>query len=59
MEKKAKNFDRIVGEWRGKIEGLQSQLDQSQAECRSFSTELFRCVKTGWKTPNMFDICST
>ena len=42
MEKKAKNFDRIVGEWRGKIEGLQAQLDQSQAECRSFSTELFR-----------------
>merc|ERR1711975_152001 len=41
MEKKAKNFDKVVVEWKGKIEGLQSELDQSQVECRSYSTELF------------------
>ena len=34
MEKKAKNFDRIVGEWRGKADGMQKELDRSQLECR-------------------------
>ncbi len=42
MEKKAKNFDRIVGEWRSKVDGLQKELDQSQLECRTYSTELFK-----------------
>ena len=45
MEKKAKNFDKIVIEWKGKIDGLQAELDQSQVECRGYSTELFK-VKT-------------
>merc|ERR1719195_2123612 len=37
MEKKAKNFD-----------NLQAELDQSQVECRSYSTELFK-VKTAYE----------
>ena len=45
MEKKARNFDKIVTEWKNKIEGLQSELDQTHVECRSYSTELFK-VKT-------------
>merc|ERR1711962_1251495 len=45
MEKKAKNFDKVVMEWKGKIDSLQAELDQSQVECRSYSTELFK-VKT-------------
>merc|ERR1711962_1175126 len=44
-EKKAKNFDKVVMEWKGKIDCLQADLDQSQVECRSYSTELFK-VKT-------------
>ena len=45
MEKKAKNFDKVVIEWKHKIDGLQAELDQSQVECRSYSTDLFK-VKT-------------
>merc|ERR1712111_322434 len=45
MEKKAKNFDKVVVEWKQKIDSLQAELDQSQVECRSYSTELFK-VKT-------------
>merc|ERR1719284_1846878 len=30
MEKKAKQFDRIVGEWKGKVEGLATDLDNAQ-----------------------------
>merc|ERR1712020_167311 len=47
MEKKAKNFDKIVVEWKQKIDALQAELDQSQVECRSYSTELFK-VKTAY-----------
>merc|ERR1711974_256223 len=47
MEKKAKNFDKIVVEWKQKIDTLQAELDQSQVECRSYSTELFK-VKTAY-----------
>merc|ERR1712223_565424 len=45
MEKKAKNFDKVVVEWKHKIDSLQAELDQSQVECRSYSTDLFK-VKT-------------
>merc|ERR1712158_277399 len=45
MEKKAKNFDKVVTEWKNKIDALQAELDQTQVECRSYSTELFK-VKT-------------
>merc|ERR1712203_986457 len=51
MEKKARNFDKIVTEWKNKIEGLQSELDQTQVECRSYSTGLFK-VKTTYDETN-------
>merc|ERR1719385_450922 len=40
MEKKAKQFDRIVGEWKGKVDGM--GLDTAQKETRNISSELFR-----------------
>jgi len=42
MEKKAKQFDRIVGEWKSKVEGLSMDLDVSQNETRNVSSELFK-----------------
>lgn len=42
MEKKAKQFDRIVGEWKHKVDGLSMDLDGSQKETRNASSELFR-----------------
>jgi chromosome segregation ATPase len=42
MEKKAKQFDRIVGEWKTKVDGLSLELDTSQKETRNASSELFR-----------------
>merc|ERR1719201_1333321 len=51
MEKKAKNFDKIVIEWKNKIDALQAELDQTQVECRSYSTELFK-VKTVYEETN-------
>merc|ERR1719391_1048669 len=42
MEKRAKQFDRIVGEWKQKVSGLSMDLDNSQKETRNASSELFR-----------------
>merc|ERR1712050_539444 len=36
MEKKAKQFDRIVGEWKSKVEGLSMDLDVAQNEALSY-----------------------
>merc|ERR1712157_117567 len=48
MEKKAKQFDKIVGEWKMKVDGLGMDLDTAQKECRNASSELFR-VKSAYE----------
>merc|ERR1719193_1293194 len=48
MEKKAKQFDRIVGEWKGKVDGLTMDLDNAQKETRNISSELFK-VKSAYE----------
>merc|ERR1712088_67563 len=47
MEKKAKQFDRIVGEWKGKVDSLTMDLDNAQKDTRIASAELFR-VKSAY-----------
>ena len=34
LEKKTKNFDKVVAEWKAKVEELTRQLDESQRENR-------------------------
>lgn len=48
MEKKIRQFDKIIGDWKHKADGLADELDQSQKECRNVATELFR-VKNGYE----------
>merc|ERR1711881_257724 len=48
MEKKAKQFDRIVVEWKQKVDSLSMDLDVAQKECRNASSELFR-VKSAYE----------
>uniref|UniRef100_T1DG60 Putative myosin heavy chain n=1 Tax=Cupiennius salei TaxID=6928 RepID=T1DG60_CUPSA len=42
MEKKQKSFDRIIAEWKQKVDDLAAELDGSQKECRNYSTEVFK-----------------
>jgi len=42
MEKKAKQCDRIVGEWKLKVDSLGRDLDVAQNETRGVSAELFK-----------------
>merc|ERR1711881_199689 len=48
IDKKAKQFDRLVGEWKGKVDSLGMDLDNSQKETRIASAELFR-VKSAYE----------
>merc|ERR1712109_142953 len=48
MEKKAKQFDKIVQEWKRKVDSLGMDLDVSQKETRNASSELFR-VKAAYE----------
>merc|ERR1712012_902767 len=48
MEKKAKQFDKLVGEWKLKAESTSMDLDTAQKECRNASPELFR-VKSAYE----------
>ncbi|KAG7174237.1 Myosin heavy chain, muscle-like 12, partial [Homarus americanus] len=40
-EKKQKNFEKIIGEWKLKVDDLAAELDASQKEHRNLSTENF------------------
>merc|ERR1719220_1845095 len=48
MDKKAKQFDRIVSEWKQKVDSLSLDLDAAQKDCRIASSELFR-VKNAYE----------
>merc|ERR1712014_210686 len=48
MEKKAKQFDKIVGEWKQKVDSSALDLDVAQKECRNASSELFR-IKSAYE----------
>merc|ERR1719244_1285610 len=41
-DKKQKNFDKIINEWKMKTDDLANELDASQKEARNYSTEHFR-----------------
>merc|ERR1712127_209437 len=48
MEKKAHQFDRVVADWKVKIDSLGMDLDNSQKETRNASSDLFR-VKSAYE----------
>merc|ERR1711979_33845 len=41
-EKRAKNFDKVLGEWQSKAGDVQAEVAASQDEGRNYSSELFR-----------------
>ena len=42
MEKKAKQYDRVIGDWKIKVDGLGKDLNVAQNEARTISAELFK-----------------
>merc|ERR1739838_391575 len=46
-EKRSQNFDKVVNEWKAKVDDLGLELEASQKECRNYNSELFR-LRTAW-----------
>merc|ERR1712045_689976 len=41
-ERRGRNFDKVMGEWKAKAEDLMAEVDASNSECRNFNAERFR-----------------
>ena len=48
MDKKQKQFDKLINEWKQKCEDITVELGGSQKEARFYSTELFK-LKTQYE----------
>merc|ERR1711863_80582 len=46
-ERRGKNFDKVVSEWKAKADDLTAEVDASQKDCRNYNSELFR-LKAAW-----------
>merc|ERR1712021_269097 len=55
-EKRGRNFDKVIGEWKAKSDDLAVEVDASNKECRNYNSELFR-LKAAWdETSQQLDI---
>jgi len=55
-EKRGRNFDKVIGEWKSKADDLVEQIDNSAKECRNYNSEIFR-LKAAWdETTQQLDI---
>merc|ERR1712050_159114 len=55
-EKRAKNFDKVLGEWLSKANDVQAEVAASQDEGRNYSSELFRLKAALDETNEQLDI---
>lgn len=42
LDKRQRDFDKELAIWKQRVEELQADLDQSQRECRNYSTEIYK-----------------
>ena len=55
-EKRGKNFDKVMGEWKAKAGNLMSELEACRCEGRNYSSETFR-LKAGYdETMEQLDV---
>merc|ERR1712096_312709 len=55
-EKRAKNFDKVLGEWQSKAADVAAEVAASQDEGRNYSSELFRLKAAGDEGLEQLDI---
>jgi len=55
-EKRGKNFEKVVGEWKAKADDLQAELEASHSECRNMNAEGFRLKAALEETSEQLDI---
>merc|ERR1711862_245264 len=50
------NFDKVIGEWKAKVDDLSAEIEASQKERRNYNSELFR-LKAAWdETTEQLDV---
>jgi chromosome segregation ATPase len=42
IEKRGRNFDKVINEWKCKADDVSAECEASQKECRNYNSELFR-----------------
>merc|ERR1712025_418577 len=55
-EKRAKNFDKVLGEWQSKAADLSAEINASQDEGRNYSSELFRLKAAQQEAVEQLDV---
>merc|ERR1712025_391510 len=55
-EKRAKNFDKVLGEWLSKANDVQAEVAASQDEGRNYSSELFRLKAAQQEAVEQLDV---
>merc|ERR1712063_82149 len=55
-EKRGRNFDKVVGEWKAKVDDLGAEIEASQKECRNYNSELFRLKAAHDETMEQLDV---
>merc|ERR1712038_1002342 len=55
-EKRGKNFDKVIGEWKAKTDDLVSEVEASHKECRNYNSELFRLNSAWNETVEQLDV---
>merc|ERR1712001_209280 len=55
-EKRAKNFDKVLGEWQSKAADLSAEIGASEDEGRNYSSELFRLKAAQQESVEQLDV---
>jgi len=55
-EKRGRNFDKVVGEWKSKADDVAAEVEASQKECRNYNSELFRLKAAHDETMEQLDV---
>merc|ERR1719507_2841847 len=55
-EKRGRNFDKVVGEWKSKADDVSAEVDASQKESRNYNSELFRLKAAYDETIEQLDV---
>merc|ERR1711874_194195 len=55
-EKKQRNFEKVIAEWKMKVDDLARDVDASQLEARSYSAELFKMKAQYYESLEHLDV---
>merc|ERR1711970_1285619 len=55
-EKRGRNFDKVVGEWKSKADDVSAEVAASTNECRNYNSEVFRLKAAYEETTEQLDV---